>query len=328
MSTTANVVQTVSPDRILHELSELWTDAAKSHAGEGTGVLRACSMTLIAFIDDEDDSMAIGETIALLMRDHPSRAIVVRLREEPDQLESRVFAQCWKPFGHNQQVCCEQVELTASINRLDDVPSIVSPLAAPDLPRVVWIRSSRLAGAPDISGILSLGDKLIVDSTRPGSPTFADLRSLLGAGLIVGDLAWTRITKLRELVAQLLGGREVASIRKVEIEHCGTEPGNEARYLQAWLRWALTAATVDFRRTGEDGPGNVKAIHVDPGSESALDIKVDATCAKYVSGPLKERANLGAAIDHVLLSEELNIIKHDHVFENTLRRMTVWTPKF
>src|ERR1700678_45831 len=101
----ATATQPITPDHILHELSELWTDAAKSHAGDGTGVLRACSMTLIAFVDDEDDSMALGATIALFMRDHPSRAIVVRLREQPDHLESRVFAQCWMPFGHNQQVC-------------------------------------------------------------------------------------------------------------------------------------------------------------------------------------------------------------------------------
>jgi glucose-6-phosphate dehydrogenase assembly protein OpcA len=321
------VTPLVTPDHILRELSDLWSDAAKSHAGDGTGVLRACAMTLIAFVDDEDDSMALGETIALLMKDHPSRAIVVRLREQPDHLESRVFAQCWMPFGHNQQVCCEQVELTASLNRLDDVPSIVSPLAAADLPRVVWIRSARLAGAPDISGVLMLGDKLIVDSARSGSPAFADLRSLLSAGLIVGDLAWTRITKLRELLAQLLGGRDLASIRKVEIEHCGVEAGPEAKYLQAWLRGGLAGATVDLRRTGEEGPGNIKGIHVDPGLESRLDVRVDPDCAKYESGALRERANLSSTEDHSLLGEELNIIKHDPVFEQTLRRMTVWIPR-
>ncbi len=316
-----------TPDKILRELSNLWTDAAKQESGDGTGVLRACSMTLIAFIDDEDDSMSVGETIARLMREHPSRAIVIRLREQPDTLEARVFTQCWMPVGHHKQVCCEQVELTASLNRLDDVPSIVAPLAAPDLPRVVWIRSARLAGAPDISGVLTLGDKLIIDSARSGAPSFADLRSLTAAGLILGDLAWARITKLRELLAQLLDSRDVAAVGKVVIEYCGKEPGPEAKYLQAWLRSGLPAATVDLRRTGAPGVGDIKRIRVDSDRHDPIDVQVHSDCAQYESGPLRERANLPSGDDHPMLGEELNIIRHDPVFEQTLRRMTVWIPR-
>jgi len=326
MATATATATAPNPDKILREFSNLWTDAAKQEgSGDGTGLLRACSMTLIAFIDDEDDSTAVGETIALLMREHPSRAIVIRLCERPDVLEARVFAQCWMPFGHNQQVCCEQVELTASLNRLKDVPSVVGPLAAPDLPRVVWIRSSRLSGAPDISGVLTLGDKLIVDSSRPGAPAFADLRFLASAGLIIGDLAWTRITKLRELLAQLLAGKDLSTIKRVTIEHCGTETGQEAKYLQAWLRSALAGATVDFRRTGEEGGGSIKRISVEWASGDPLHIQVSSGCATFESGALRQRANLSSNADHSLLGEELSIIKHDRVFEQTLRRMTVWT---
>ena len=327
---TAPAIQTApSPDKILREFSNLWSSAEKqAESGDGGGLLRACAMTLIAFIDDEDDSEAVGKTIALLMREHPSRAIVIRLCERPDVLDARVFAQCWMPFGHSQQVCCEQVELTASLNRLHDVPSVVGPLAAPDLPRVVWIRSSRLSGAPDISGVLTLGDKLIVDSSRAGAPAFADLRSLASAGLIVGDLAWTRITKLRELLAQLLAGRDLAAVTKVTIEHCGTEAGQEAKYLQAWLRSGLPGSTVDFKRTGEEGGGRIKLILVEWAAGSPLLVQVDSECATFESGTLRERANLSSNADHSLLGEELNIIKHDHVFEQTLRRMTVWTPGF
>jgi glucose-6-phosphate dehydrogenase assembly protein OpcA len=319
---------TITPDKILHEFSELWTSTAKAESGDSNGVLRACSMTLIAFVDDEDDAAPLAETIALLMRAHPSRAIVVRLREDPDHLESRVFAQCWMPFGHNQQVCCEQVELTVSLNRLEDALSIVSPLEAPDLPRVVWIRSTRLSRAPDLSGVLKLGDKLIVDSARAGSPAFADLRALVTAGLIVGDLAWTRITHLRQLLAQLLEGGDLAAIKKVVIEHCGTEPGPEAKYMQAWLRTGLPAAAVDFQQTDPSGVGDIKGIRIDSEKSDAMDIRVDSDCARYQTGYLHERASFSSPTDHLLLSEELSIIKHDPVFEQTLRRMTIWTPAF
>ena len=92
--------------------------------------------------------------------DNPSRMIVVRLKDGEDELAARVSAQCWKPFGHQRQICCEYVEVTASINRLADAASIVAPLAAPDLPRVVLLRSARIVRA----GLRASGDRL---SFRP-----------------------------------------------------------------------------------------------------------------------------------------------------------------
>jgi glucose-6-phosphate dehydrogenase assembly protein OpcA len=318
---------TVKPDHILKQLADLWVTSAKSEPSpkeaDGAGVLRACSLTLIVFVDDEEDAMALGETVARLMREHPSRTIVVRLRSSSDELDARVFEQCWMPFGHNRQICCEQVELTVSVNRLGDVPSIVSPLAAPDLPRVVWFRSARLTSAPDISQILALGDKLIVDSARPGAPAFADLRALTVAGFVVGDLSWTRLTKLRELIAQLLESRDLATIRKVTIEHCAAEAGPEAKYLQAWLRTSLPGATVGFETTG-DGVGDIKGIRIEPD----IDIRVETDCADFQSRGLRQHANLFQHSDSELLSEELSIMRHDPVFEQTLRRMSIWAPQF
>jgi glucose-6-phosphate dehydrogenase assembly protein OpcA len=198
--------QSVKPDHILHELSELWPSLNKQEPGkeEDSGVLRACAMTLIAFVDNDADSMALSDTLGRIMRSHPSRAILVRLREDAGIMESRVSTQCWLPPGHHRQICCEQVELSVSLNRVADIPSIISPLAAPDVPRVIWFRSSGIASVPELGGLIALGDKMIVDSARPGAPTFADLRVLANAGYIVGDLAWTRLTKLRQLIANCL----------------------------------------------------------------------------------------------------------------------------
>ena len=40
-------------------------------------------MTLMVFADEEDDRQDIGETMFELMRSHPSRAIVVKIRQAP-----------------------------------------------------------------------------------------------------------------------------------------------------------------------------------------------------------------------------------------------------
>ena len=104
-------------------------------------------MTLNIFVNDEDDPSALENTFNGLMRAHPNRAIVVRLREDSDTLKSRVFSQCWMPVGHHREVCCEEIEFSVSMNRLVDIAGIVAPLAAPDVPRVVWFRSARLESA-------------------------------------------------------------------------------------------------------------------------------------------------------------------------------------
>src|SRR5580704_4808674 len=242
----------IKPDKILKELSEIWSSMAKPEddaaiadaATHGGGVLRACAMTLISFVDDEEDSMALNDTLAGLMKEHPSRSVVVRLKEGEDFLDSRVFAQCWMPFGHRRQICCEQIEITASMNRLADVASIVAPLAVPDLPRVILLRSARIVRAGALRKILSLGDKIIVDSSRPGAPGFGELGGLLDAGHITGDLAWTRLTPIRALLAQLL---EKRTPKQITIEYSGREAGPEARYLEAWLESALPAANVGLK---------------------------------------------------------------------------------
>src|SRR5579864_3913053 len=121
---------TIKPDKILKELADLWIEtaapSAPSGAKENSGVLRACAMTMVVIADETEDTQGIGETLAQLMKEHPSRAIVIRLRNCPDPcLEYRVFAQCWKPFGSRQHICCEQIEITASDASLPDVPAVV-----------------------------------------------------------------------------------------------------------------------------------------------------------------------------------------------------------
>jgi glucose-6-phosphate dehydrogenase assembly protein OpcA len=322
-------IETVKPDRILHELAELWNNMTKPQPGEApeeysSGSLRACAMTLNVFVNEEDDPAGLDKTLEMVMHAHPNRAIVVRLREDSGMLTSRVSSRCWMPAGHHREVCCEVVELSASLDRLVDIPGIVAPLAAPDVPRVVWFRSARLESAPDISGLLELGDKLIVDSDRPGAPTFADLRVLSGAGYIVADLAWTRLTRIRQLVAQLFEDYGPGRIRNVLIQYSGAEPSAGARYMQAWLRTCLPDAEVDLRSANPAGEGEIALIRVDV---SGLSIELQRGCAEYEIGTLRQHANLAGGEDHDLLGEELGIMSRDQIYERALQRMSVWTPR-
>src|SRR5580765_3634374 len=189
---------TIQPDRILHELSELWVSLGKQHGDESAGgVLRACAMTLVVVAEAQEDAASVGETLALLMREHPSRAVVVRVRDSVEpELEARVFAQCWMPFGQRRQICCEQIEISTSNASLADVPAVVLPLVAADLPVVLWFRPPRLLASPALRDLTRIATRTIIDSASFPDPRAAlrQLASAAASGMRLGDLAWTRLT--------------------------------------------------------------------------------------------------------------------------------------
>jgi hypothetical protein len=309
-------MSTVNPDRILHELADLWVTTAKPAEGQQNGqeggVLRASAMTLVVFVDEEENAQDVGETIAMLMRGHPSRAVVIRISEGKARLESRVFQQCWMPFGQRRQICCEQVEITASQDHLCDVPSIVAPLAEPDLPSVVWLRSKRICDKGAYGDVLQLGEKIIVDSSRAGAPGVKTLAGFLDRGHMVGDLAWTRITELRQLIAQLVGSRVP---RKFTVSGPGNpQPGIEARYLYAWLVNAFPNAASTLSDSETD------SIEID----DDIRITVHPGAAEYQAGSMRQTAKFKSGSDFDLLNEELGITVHDPIFEKALRKVAEW----
>ncbi len=240
---------TVQPDRILRELSELWVSLGEQHGDESAGVLRACAMTLIVLAAASEDESAIGETLGALMRDHPSRAIVVRVRDtgEP-QLEARVFAQCWMPLGQRHQICCEQIEISASNGSLADVPAVVLPLVAADLPVIVWSRLPRLLSSPTLKDLSRIATKTVLDSSAfPDQQTaLQSLAHATTSGLLLADLAWTRLTRWRELIAQIFENpayfSRILSIRTVTIAYSAAISQVSLRYMEAWLQSCLERA--------------------------------------------------------------------------------------
>lgn len=310
-----SVEKPIKPEQILKELGDLWSNMAKPdvEAHDG-GLLRACAMTLISFVDDEEDTLTISNIIGELMKEHPSRSVVVRLREGEGFLEHRVFAECRMPDGHRRQICCEQVEITASMNRLADVASIIGPLAVPDLPRIILLRSARLVRAGAIRKVIRLADKIVVDSARSGAPGFGELGGLLDANHITGDLAWTRITEIRALIAQLVGH---CVPKNISIDYAGREAGPEARYLEAWLESSLPATHVGLRGSGGEGNGKPLAIAIDD-----LTVHLGDGSAEYELGGVRQHASMSKCTEEELLNSELAIVGHDPVFERALNRIT------
>ena len=312
---------TVAPDKILRELSELWVAQAK----EGdAGVLRACSMTLVVLAEEGDDPSALGETIAALMPEHPARAVLIRLRGAGErELTERVYQQCWKPFGQRQQICCEQIELTASDAALADLPSVVLPLSVPDLPVILWCRSARLTRMAEFGEIAKMAAKVVLDSGEVSDcvDAIGRMLDLLRSGALVGDLAWTRLTRWREMLARVFEDRDhmakLPGISEVRVSF-GAGFETAALYMGAWTVNALSdagvQATVQVIRSTATPTLQVSLAGADFGvqlerREDRLVIAVNA---------LTHCTNQPPPSDYQLMREELGIIRRDPVFERTL----------
>jgi glucose-6-phosphate dehydrogenase assembly protein OpcA len=316
---------TLAPEKILKQLADLWANE-QPQGGAGAGSLRACSLTLVVVAAEGDNPAGLGETIAGLMPLHPSRAIVIRT--SPNQeLEARVAAHCWVPFGQKNQVCSEEIEIAGSAEALDDMFSVIPAITAPDLPVVLWCRNRALLESPSIGRYAKLGTRMIVDSATLGEPrrAFQLLVGLAASGLYIGDLSWTRLTRWREIVSQVFENRLHASLlpecSDVTISYGGSFIPARAYYMGAWiidsLRGAGVKAQLHFAANPEGPEEQLLEVNL-----SADDFRVSLTrqqetlCVSV--GELTQCTNLPLPTDHHLMNEELEIMGRDPVFERVL----------
>ena len=325
----AIVAATLSPESILREMVDLWASLGKQGVTEsGAGVLRSCTMTFVVLTEVEDDTAALGETIGSLMKEHPARTIVIRVsRGEERSLASRVFTQCWKPFGQRRQICCEHIEITASEGSLADVVSIIAPLIVPDLPVVVWCRSGRVLERAEFGALAATADKVVVDTAgwADAKAAIGRLGAVVAGGPMLADLSWTRLSQWRETLAQIFENprnrERLPQISKVRVGYGGTTAPVSARYMGAWLVNGLKSvgarAELEFEPDGAGAPGELLWVKLSGDAllmelargEERLVITIDA---------LSHCTNLPAATDALLMRNELRIIRHDGVFEQVL----------
>jgi glucose-6-phosphate dehydrogenase assembly protein OpcA len=310
---------TVAPETILKELAALWTQEGKQ--GDA-GVLRACSMTLLVVAEAGDDAAALGETIAALMPEHPARSILIRLLGEGGRaLSQRVYQQCWKPFGQRQQICCEQIEITASDAALPDLPSVILPLAVPDLPVILWCRSARLMRRPEFGEIARMATKVVTDSAQAADAIDAlrRLADAVSSGGIFADLAWTRLTRWRETLARVFENRDTLArlpeVNRVQVRF-GQSYQTAAWYLAAWAANAL--ASVGQVVTPVVGRQDESLRLALSGGAFHVELSRQGDRLITVVNEQSNCTNLPRPTDYHMMREELGIVRRDAVFEAAL----------
>jgi glucose-6-phosphate dehydrogenase assembly protein OpcA len=319
---------TLSPDRLLKQMADLWVTLAKEGPAEA-GVLRACSMTLVVVTPPGDDEAALGETLAALMPEHPARTILIHLREHDDKgLSADVTAQCWMPFGQRRQICSEHVVINAPDDALEDVASVVSPIVAADLPVVMWCRTPGLLNNLNFRYLARTVCRVVVDtqSWPDARSALQTLATAFGRGVMLGDLSWTRLTEWREMLSRIFENRQNSArlheITRARVVFGGPKAPVSAYYLAAWVVDALASAGVQAEPVlapdVNGASGRVVSLELSGGD---FRVKLESTDGSLVTtvGNLSNCTNSPEATDYSLMREELRIVRTDPVYEATLR---------
>jgi glucose-6-phosphate dehydrogenase assembly protein OpcA len=329
---STSIIYPAQPEQILKSLGKLWTSLGQEEKEHGKPtVLRACAMTLIVATGESDGGFSASQTISELMHEHPSRGIVLAVSDRAEKdLEARVLAQCWKPFGKAQQICCEQIEITARPQSWPNVgPTLIGLLVA-DLPVVFWCRYSGALGPAatahqkaGIEAVMSLATKTIIDTKdQDVESCFARMREWRARGRHIADLEWTRLTAWREPIAQLFDSvREVpfSHFDRVEVSYANDSPPASALYLASWLAHPFHAK-ISLTKTSGCGPGVQKVTLHSP--EETIEFERNGReCMTLRSTRTRQRDySYSDPSLYTLMNEELAVIGPDPAFDDAFDR--------
>lgn len=321
MSSTA---KSINAESILKELGRVWAELAQSADPNKAATLRACAMTLIVATTENEDQSLIGETIAKLMHEHPSRAIVIRLRnDDSEEVSARAVAQCWMPFGTRQQICSEQIEISTSRKGLDEVYVTLLGLMVSDLPVVLWCWGSEdFLHMPEFQPLLTLPDKVIVDSDLgygKSRDALAALRKEIAAQRNISDLEWARITRWREEVARAFDTPHdrqwLKQAKRLDIIYGTQRTSVGPRYLASWFR-TLLGPSLEVKLTRIEEPCEIRKVTLGD-DQRTIEWDLHGILRRVADGH-QTCISFPTLTEYDLLREELRVLGRDPVFERAL----------
>lgn len=266
-------------------------------------------LTLVVLTSSEDAEAAIGASTDA-SREHPSRVLVV-VSGDPDG-ETGLDAQI--RLGGDAGAG-EIVVLTLRGELADQAASVVVPLLLPDAPIVAWWPGDaphRLAQDP----IGRLAQRRITDAAACGDPLEALRRRAHHHSDGDTDMAWTRITRWRALLAAALDLPPVQPVTAAVVRGAADSPSTDL--LAAWLR-ARLECPVDREIAGEAGMHSVE-LHREAGT---VTLSRPEGAQAVLSQPGEPDHRLGLARRSVAecLAEELRRLDPDVTYSEVIRSL-------
>jgi glucose-6-phosphate dehydrogenase assembly protein OpcA len=278
MSTTPDLVDrfrrgedlAVNLGAIEKELTALWKAASQDSSSTAT---RACLWNLVVHSHGYEESDRLRMQLEEIYPTIPMRTLLLEVDKEADPpLSAWVSARC-HIVGKGKQVCSEEVTIRCNDDVLDRLPPIFHALLVPDLPAAAWWPDLKQDIEPLAPHLLSVVDRLVVDSsTAPGAVGLHLLQRLVArrktSRTHLGDLAWHRVAPWRSLLARLFDAPEaradLAHIDRVEVTTTGRsgQPlGSPGLLLTGWLAAQLGWKPQHHAWTRPDGAQVALHVH-------------------------------------------------------------------
>ncbi|MFE5840147.1 glucose-6-phosphate dehydrogenase assembly protein OpcA [Streptomyces niveus] len=267
-------------------------------------------LTLVVVTDEENAHDAV-KAATEASREHPSRILAVIKRPARGSRrrgEARVDAEVRIGADAGSG---ETVLLRLYDEAVDHAESVVLPLLLPDAPIVVWWPADAPA-APAEDPLGALAQRRITDMHAVDEP----LRELAAraASYAPGDtdLAWTRLTPWRSMLAAALD-QVRATVTSAVVE---SEPGNPSAELLA--RWLTERLRVPVEQRETDGPV-VTGVRLYTGSgEIHIDRPVGVTATLSITGRPTRTLALRVRSTAELIAEELRRLDPDDAYAAAL----------
>ncbi len=203
----------INPNSIGRTLSRMWTEIAEerksgnrlSRAVAEAASMRTQTVNLIVVTDGEADHAAIANLVTHLPDITPSR--VVLLASEKGWTDSLEVGIDIEERPNKPPHAPTRIEVISVRGRGQRLASVANPLLVPELPDFVWCTTPDFANDPVLSELADQADRIVVDSATSPDPNKAldylvDLLDAGGSEVRVSDMAWTRLSSWRQMVAQ------------------------------------------------------------------------------------------------------------------------------
>ncbi|WP_214414553.1 glucose-6-phosphate dehydrogenase assembly protein OpcA [Sphaerisporangium fuscum] len=261
-------------------------------------------ITLVVVCDESHQYDAV-RAASEASREHPSRilAVIPREREEPTRLDAEIRV--------GELTTGEVVLLRLYGELRDHADSVLSPLLLTDIPVVVWWPGDAPT-SPGNDPVGAFGHRRITDARSSRDPVAAIKDRLRGYTPGDTDLAWTRITPWRSLLAAAFD-QPIGKVRDGVVEGEPNHPS--AALLAEWLSQKLDAPV---KVAESSGPGlTAVRLRVDDG-EVAVERQDSRTATLLRPGQPNRQVALARRPTSDLLAEELRRLDPDEVYAETL----------
>jgi glucose-6-phosphate dehydrogenase assembly protein OpcA len=284
--------------------------AALVQARHSAGIPAVGMVLTLALVTDESTHYDALRAALDAAREHPSRVLVTILR--PGKSKARLDAEV-RFLGDSGPG--ETVIMRLHGELADHAESVLTPLLLPDAPVVAWWPGAA-PERPSADPVGALAQRRITDAASAADPHEELVRRSRGYYPGDTDLAWTRVTNWRTLLAAALDQPYTAPVSGV----VACEPGSPSAELLA--RWLELRLGIPVAQEDSDGPGITAATITTADGDISIS-RPDGRVAYLVRpGQPDRQVSLFQRETAEIIAEEMRRLDPDDVYGEVVSAIT------